>query len=259
MPHPSSAPEIFNTEIYLTIDSKGNYVVSNSLAKLLITYRNEYDWPRGIGAKTSQQEIINIVNACKSDLFPLEQSSLICFVSRISNWGGNNEKARQAILLFNEENKLFAVNQINNLSNNVDVENSLNNLTKLPGIDLVMATKIYRFCSPMGAALDRHSSYFFNSLKVRKDTSLVYSTNFKRQWSNAKHLNSRLANYSASGLAFNLSKYISEYLPILNGITLNLNLSCSLYYCAAEQKLKKWTNADVEMAAYYWWALNGVR
>jgi len=43
-------------------------------------------------------------------------------------------------------------------------EHALRELTKQPGLGLVMASKIYRFCSPhIGAAVDRHSSYFFNS------------------------------------------------------------------------------------------------
>ena len=122
-----------------------------------------------------------------------------------------------------------------------------------------MATKIYRFCSPQAAAaLDRHCSYFFNSLCVKEaDGRLAKCTQFKREWQNGKHEASRLAIYTTNGHQANLDQYIDCYLPALTGIADDLNTRGEGFMCAVSRARKHWRPADMEMAAYYWWSRNG--
>ncbi len=63
---------------------------------------------------------------------------------------------------------------------------ALRALAKQPGLSLVMASKVYRFCCPdVRAAVDRHSSYFFNSLPLQAEGGPVGNcTRFKREWAN---------------------------------------------------------------------------
>jgi hypothetical protein len=137
------------------------------------------------------------------------------------------------------------------------VRHGLDSLSGLPGISLVIASKIYRFCYPrVGAAIDRHASYFFNSLPI---VGQGPSTHFTREWANGAHRGSRLAIYSAAGFAANSSEYVQTYLPTLAGLATALNMAGHQYQCAATGLMKTWTPADVEMASYYWWALNGAR
>jgi hypothetical protein len=127
----------------------------------------------------------------------------------------------------------------------------LDQLCGIPGLRLVMATKIYRFCCPeIGAAVDRHASYFFNSLKA---------TSFQREWSTGKRSTSRLAIYGAGNSKRNRNEYLDVYLPLLKQIADYLNRLGFTYKCATTEKSKVWRPADVEMAAYYWWACNGPR
>lgn len=130
-------------------------------------------------------------------------------------------------------------------------------LCSLPGISLVIASKIYRFCAPtQGAAVDRHASYFFNSLQVAGGGN---ATRFAREWANGRHRTSRLAIYTLSGYVHNKAEYFSAYLPTVTCIAQALNAIPAPYTCAARNAPMTWTPADVEMAAYYWWATNGAR
>jgi hypothetical protein len=115
----------------------------------------------------------------------------------------------------------------------------------------------FRFCSPQhGAAVDRHASYFFNSLQVIGQGNV---SQFARQWANGRHTTSRLAIYNQAGYMRNKAEYFTSYLPILSSIAQAMNAIPAQYTCMATNHQMNWTSADVEMAAYYWWALNGAR
>lgn len=108
----------------------------------------------------------------------------------------------------------------------------------------------------VGAAVDRHSSYFFNSLPV---IGHGFSTNFRREWANGRHTTSRLAIYQAARYRGNRTEYFAAYVPLLMCIARQLNVGGHQFVCAATGAIKQWTPADVEMAAYYWWAGHGAR
>jgi hypothetical protein len=124
-----------------------------------------------------------------------------------------------------------------------------------------MATKIYRFCRPLeGAAVDRHCSYFFNSLDlIDVDGERAKCVIFKREWATGRHRTSRLANFTSRGLDANLREYVRRYLPLLVAIANCLNARSLTFTCAATGREKYWRPADVEMAAYQWWSRNGPR
>src|SRR6266508_4201777 len=95
------------------------------------------------------------------------------------------------------------------------VKGALRELAKQSGLNLVMASKIYRFCSPqIGAAVDRHSSYFFNSLPMQVEGGQLRAcTHFVRQWADGKHQRSRLDIYSSlSKGEANLNEYCDAYI-----------------------------------------------
>jgi hypothetical protein len=65
---------------------------------------------------------------------------------------------------------------ITNLSSQTTLLKAFDQLNNIDGIRLVIATKVYRFCHPdIGAALDRHVSYFVNSLEISQRTGYAAS------------------------------------------------------------------------------------
>jgi len=137
--------------------------------------------------------------------------------------------------------------------------NAVDSLADLPGIGLVIATKIFRFCCPaVGAAVDRHASYFFNSLDVvSSGQDRRKALAFRREWATGAKSTSRLATYTPSGYLWNRDQYAGRYLPFLSSIASSLNDLKVPFMCAATGKQMAWRPTDIEMAAYYWWARNG--
>ena len=150
---------------------------------------------------------------------------------------------------------------ISNLLSPNATKSALHGLTDQPGIDVVMATKIYRFCVPnAGAAIDRHCSYFFNSLQNKGVPGPPSAcTNFRREWATGKHRTSRLATFSKAGREWNLNEHFDSYLPLLSTISDALNQATGGFECAASHCRKTWRAADVEMAANQWWSRHGPR
>jgi hypothetical protein len=122
-----------------------------------------------------------------------------------------------------------------------------------------MATKIYRFYVPrMGAAVGRHTSYFFNSLQDRRTREHpTLCTKFRREWTDGKHKATRLAIYYNTGRERNLDEYLKRYLPLLGAIADSLNRRFGGFVCATCRKREVRRPTDVEMAAYQWWSRNG--
>jgi hypothetical protein len=222
------------------------------LIDLLVRAREEYRWPFSDSAHDSQVTIIELEALVRDwflkDLTPQNALGIICHVSM---WGRNNVTAQLAIENADDDTKQRMADAIALLSSNVGL--ALDRLTEIPGMGFVMATKTYRF---------RHASYFFNSLEVRQpDGSVRKATNFRREWSNGRHTTSRVAAFRARSLAQNRDEYIrvDAYLPFLSGLAGWLNSEGITFTCAATGEAKLWRPADIEMAAFYWWAQNGAR
>lgn len=257
MPAPSDYP-CFPDGVFLTAIAGGNYTLSQPLIDILVNSRNGYDWPKGTGAANSQQTIIDLITTVHAYLSPvLTPNSSHAIAIAVSQWAGNNVKSHQKICQATPTQKNQMQAAITCLVTPGQECFGIDGLCSLPGISLVIASKIFRFCCPLhGAAVDRHASYFFNSLEIIGQGNV---TQFSREWANGCHTRSRLAIYNQTGYARNKTEYFTSYLMMLNSIAQAMNAIPVQYTCMATNLQRNWTTADVEMAAYYWWALNGVR
>lgn len=255
MPAPNDTQDLpLGAEI---VPLEGQYTPSQVLVQLLKAARSGYAWPTGTSAFESQQNIINLETSVANRVAALNPNSAHSIIVDVSYWAGNNTNSHTAIINVSDDEKLIMQAAITKLCNQGSEQEGLELLCNLPGIRLVIASKIFRFCSPLrGAAVDRHASYFFNSLPV---TNNGMTTRFIREWSTGNHTNSRLSIYSQRNYFLNLNEYVGNYLRLLNNIASSMNSLRIRYVCAATNLEKKWTPADIEMAAYYWWAQNGSR
>ncbi|WP_460110372.1 hypothetical protein [Pseudomonas sp. S3_H04] len=252
MAMPNDAPS-FPAGISLTYAS-GSVLPSQSLVTLLTTARESYDWPFNTGRVKSQQKITDLEATVKRLLKGLTTSSAQQIIAEVSSWAGNYKPSHRRILNASASEQLEMLAAIQLCLVPGGSHAALNALSRLPGISLVIASKIYRFVRPKeGAAVDRHASYFFNSLAVTGR-----GTAFIREWPNKSRRTSRLATYSNSRLLTNLDEYVNAYLPLLSDIANFLNRK-NHFHCPVANQKKSWTPADVEMAAYYWWARNGAK
>ncbi|MFZ5452152.1 MAG: hypothetical protein ACOZF2_09830 [Thermodesulfobacteriota bacterium] len=218
---------------------------------MLVQARCAYDWPSGSGTVESQQTILNLEADIAQLMQGLDEENAHRIVVAVSAWAGNNARSHNAIV---QATPAYRVQMLSSLQlfNTLDgLANAMDALCLLPGIRLVIASKIYRFCCPaMGAAVDRHTSYYFNSLG---------GANFRREWSNGQHTASRLAIYQSASYTRNRREFVTVYLPMLRSMANALNAIPVHYHCAATGEQKKWRLTDVEMAAYYWGACNAPR
>ena len=256
MEQPNNSACLSN-DAHLSLQPDGLYVPSTELVQLLVIARSDYDWPSGTGAAKSQQTIIDLESVAERCMATLTADDAHRIIVDVSKWAGNNAISHQKIINATPNQKKEMQTALSILVTHGHLDAGLDALCELPGIRLVIASKIYRFCQPRkGAALDRHASYFFNSLPVIGND---FATNFTREWSTGRRSSSRLAIYSNGGYVRNRDEYILSYLPLLASIANWLNSSSKQYRCAATNQLKEWRPTDVEMAAYYWWACNGAR
>jgi endonuclease III len=256
MPQPNDAPS-FPAGINLTYAASGHCNLSQHLVNLLIHARNEYDWPAGTGAKASQQTILNLTNTVRLNLATLTPANAHSIIMEVSCWAGNNANSHAKIVGASVTLQDQMKKAITSLVTPGHESTGIDALCALPGIGLVIASKIFRFCTPtQGAAVDRHASYFSNSLPVVGGGT---ATQFVREWVNSHHTISRLAIYNANNYNRNRTEYFSTYLPLLSCIAETMNANAISYTCGARNIPVTWTPADVEMAAYYWWATNGAR
>ena len=226
---------------------------------MLVKARNSYAWPMGATAADSQRRILDLETETCRRVINLDSEKAHWIVQQVSSWGGNKPPAQQDLESATHNQKEELATAIRRLLRPGSARSALDALSQQPGLRLVMATKIYRFCAPqVAAAVDRHCSYFFNSLCVKEaDGRLTKCTQFKRQWSTSKHKVSRLDVYSIKGHEANLDEYIDTYLPVLTAIAEILNAQRVGYLCAVSCEKQQWRPADVEMAAYHWWSRNG--
>jgi hypothetical protein len=226
---------------------------------LLVSAREEYDWPTGTGSAQSQARVFDLENTVSNLKTNLTPANAINIVSSVSIWGGNNKKAQKDIEATNPNNQAKIVESILQMANLTTLREGLNALSYLPGLRLIMSTKVFRFCYPeFGAAVDRHASYFFNSISAMSATGAPLPlTDFRREWATGNHNRSRLAIYQLNNHNHNLNVFTENYLPLLTKIANNLNDNRVTFTCAATGALRRWRPADVEMAAYFWWSQNG--
>ena len=252
---PPQAALVFENDIYAVLSPSGEISVSDKLAGLLVESRGQYQWRSP--AHESQQVIVDLEDQIRLRLQNLSVENAHWIVRRVYEWGGGRNPT--VIKRATTRGKAEFEKSIRRLMEG-DLRCGLECLCEQPGIALVMATKIYRFCCPgTGAAVDRHSSYFFNSLGLQTgERGIRGGTQFKRGPS-GNGPGSRLATYTASGHKHNLTEYLDHYLPLLTALAESLNGHGAKYeyLCAASRRKKQWRPADVEMAAYQWWSRNG--
>lgn len=259
MPPPNDSP--LPTGVQVDRLPNGTLVASKSLADLLVDARTNYDWPNRTGAATSQERVLNLEMAAAGFAKALDEKGAHCIVSMVSRWAGNNATAQANIDAASPPTQAGMMTAINCLMNRSTLKNGLDALSALPGLRLVIASEVYRVCCPTtGAAVDRHASYFFNSLDIVGPAGISRKgTTFKREWANGTRKTSRLAIYNRAGHNRNRDEFDDTYLPLLTQIASSLNSMHATFKCAATETEKSWRPADVEMAAYYWWAQNGPR
>ncbi|MCO6414090.1 MAG: hypothetical protein J5I92_15230 [Thiogranum sp.] len=200
---------------------------------------------------------MNLEATVRADLANLTPANALAIVVAVSLWAGNNANAHAQIVGATSAQQVQMQTAISCLTNPGQECTGIDALCTLPGISLVIASKIFRFCAPnRGAAVDRHASYFFNSLQLVGGGA---AARFVREWASGRHTTSRLAIYNQSNYTHNKAEYFLTYLPTLACIAQAMNATPALYTCAAQNIKMSWTPADIEMAAYYWWATNGAR
>jgi hypothetical protein len=258
MAPPHSAAS-FEGDIYVFDSSDRTLCLSDSLADLLYSARQHYSWPNGQTAQVSQDRVISLERTIREWMQDLTPDKAVRIVEKVSEWGGSRAGALSLIRSSTAHQALGLAKLVGGLSVPDRMSSVLRSLSEQPGIGLVMATKIFRFCAPgVGAAVDRHCSYFFNSLPdKRMATASPRCADFRREWADGKHKTTRLATYYDSGLVRNLIEYSTSYLPLLAAMADSLNKMRGGFLCAATRTNKYWRPTDVEMAAYYWWAHNG--
>ena len=232
----------------------GSLSLSDALVQLLFGARGAYDWPAGTGAAESQQAILNLEAEIARRMQGLDEENAHHIVTLVSEWAGNNFQSHNDIVQATPDGRVEMLNSLRLFKSLDGLAHAIDCLCRLPGIRLVIASKIFRFCCPaVGAAVDRHSSYFFNSLElISLEGRRGRATNFRREWSNGIHTTSRLAYFTRASYYHNREEFITVYLPLLRYIANALNALPALYHCAATGEQKKWRPTDVDMAAYYW-------
>lgn len=261
MPPPNDSPIVFPVDCFIAVNADGTFTISPALAALIVAAREGYDWPAGTSPALSQAKVLDLEAVVTGLMTPLTPAKALDIVRKVSSWGSNNKKAQEdieAATPFHQAKMAEAIVAIGALAT---LKKGLNALSALPGLRLVMATKVYRFCYPLlgAGAIDRHASYFFNSVPAVSAAGIPLSlTDFRREWSTGKHTKSRLAIFQPNGYNHNLTVFVDKYLIVLEKIATALNVSGVTYTCAATDAVNMWHPADVEMAAYYWWAQNGL-
>ncbi|MDP2227148.1 MAG: hypothetical protein Q8J78_06695 [Moraxellaceae bacterium] len=256
MPKPNDARECFHAGIAVSGTPSG-IIPSPDLVDLLVRSREDYDWPANTGSTASQARIIALMASVSERLNDLTPASAHQIVIDVSKWAGNNKISHRRLEAATQTETLAMRTAIHDLLNSATEVHGLESLSRLPGLSLVISSKIYRFCCPIvGAAVDRHASYFFNSLP---HSEKIFATNFRRQWAKKPGGTTRLSTYTAPSLSYNTKEFFQAYIPLLKNISDHLNAYGHTYRCASLESHQKWTPADVEMASYYWWAQNGAR
>lgn len=213
-----------------------SFSLSDALVNLLVDARSAYDWPAGTGATESQQTILALEADVARWMQALNEENAHRIVTKVSKWAGNRK--HYEIVQAKPAGRVQVLNSFRLFDAPDGPANAIDGLSNLPGISLVIASKIFRFCRPtVGAAVDRHTSYFFNSLEfVTPEGCRDPATNFRREWSNGQHTASRLATFNPASYNKNRGEFITVYLPLLGSIANTLNAIPAPYQCAAHRR-----------------------
>jgi hypothetical protein len=251
--HTDDLPE----NVYMRRSGEGRLHLSEGLVDLLRSSREKYAWPFADTPAQSQQEIIDIERSVGEWMNRLSVETAHQIVIRVSKWASN--RRHKSVVNANDSAKREMFEAVRLLAGEDTLSAGLDKLSEVRGISLVIATKVYRFCTPrVGAAVDRHASYFFNSLPLIPRGALPRgSTHFRREWRDGGHIQSRLATFRPDVFIPNRTEYTTTYLSLLGEIASGLDSAGVTLTCAATERKRTWTPADVEMAAFYWWAQNG--
>lgn len=258
MPPPISSPETFEGLCYAIVAHGPGREIRNlspGLVELLVQAREGYQWgPTGLhGIAALEASVQELVERGTDE-------SLYSVLQPIADWGGARAPALNAINNYTHAERIHAAELLRGLLNGGNASAALVGMSDLPGIAFVIASKVYRFVRPdVAAAVDRHASYFFNSLQLRFPDGVAagLATSFPREWCTAAHDVSRMAVYQRAGLVTTAHQYCTRYLPILESIADWLNLNEITYDCPVEGNAKQWRPADIEMAAFFWWQAHG--
>jgi len=214
MPPPNDAPA-FSTEILLIESGQKNLRVSNPLADLLSEAREQYVW----GAKSaseSQEIIVRLESETARRLADIHDDSAQWVIQEVSRWGGNNLTAIRTIASASPEQKRRFADMIGWLLTSGSTEHALRELTKQPGLGLVMASKIYRSAVRISAQPLTGIPHTFSTpylcVRERNAESLYW---IRQGVANGKHKASRLAIYTDPKRDANLKEYYTTYLPSL--------------------------------------------
>jgi hypothetical protein len=253
MPEPNDA-DVFPEGVELLPDTEGHLLPTDRLATLFVEARNAYRWPFRLEPHASQFAIHDLERNTEASLRALTLDTAYDLVVGISEWAGNRRHSE--LVSADDDTRASIFSAVTELIQPGQEAHALNNLSNLPGISLVVASKIFRFVRPReGASIDRHTSYFFNSLPIVGDGK---ATQFRREWIDGRHMQSRLATSNQYYLAQNLAEYTEVYLKRLHKIAEALNLRSQLFVSVTDAPTE-WRAADIEMAAFYWWSCNGAR
>lgn len=123
----------------------GRCIPSPDLIELLVNARSSYDWPAGTGAAVSQQRIIDLECAVTQRLAELNPVHAHQIVVEVSHWAGNNAKSHRNIVAALPRDQATMQAAIGDLLIPASARRGIDTLCHLPGISLVIASKIYRF------------------------------------------------------------------------------------------------------------------
>lgn len=157
---------------------------SPMLATLLMEARRGYRWPLTATSAASQQAVLDLEQ--EGAVWRNDPAAGIAhqFAVAVSVWGGNWIGAHNAIVGYDEEQQ-GTLRRALVMAVDGQMGEAMVNLAELPGLSVVMASKLLRFTLPdTCAAVDRHASYMTNSLPDMSDGAVAGScTAFHRQWS----------------------------------------------------------------------------
>ncbi len=257
MKPPQQDPEAFPGNTQILVSPQGEFIPSTSLVDLFVQGREAYQWRDS--PSSSQQSVLDVEQEVSNLIKNLTPERARAIVSVVSHWEANNANSQRTMDDADPDICVKMQDGIKSLLRARSTAGSLDRLCQLPGLSLMMASRIYRFCCPGdGASLDRHSSYFFNSVPIRSCSARSgFATEFRREWSTEKRTTSRLAIDRPNLYRKNLTEYVQVYLPLLTRLAQFLNEHKVTYSCAATGQQKQWRAADVEMAGYQWWSENG--
>lgn len=257
MQPPQRYPEAFDGNMQILVSPQGEFSPSTGLVDLFVRGREAYQWKDA--PSPSQQRVIDVeqqVSNLVENLTPERAREIVSVVLRWEERDGHSHRIIDDAV---PDTSVEMERCIRSLA--CSTTGSLDRLSQLPGLTLLQASSIYRFCCPGdGASIDGHSSYFFNSVTIRSCFARSgFATEFRREWSTEKRTTSQLAIDRPNLHSRNLTEYVQVYLRLLTRLARFLNKHEVTYRCAATGQQRPWRPTDVQMAGYQWWSENGRR